>query len=177
MWLGWLQFGVSSSDIIWYSVVDFILLGLVAYIILSFLNSVKGLRYLGIIFIAALGLVVSAFLRLPGLHVVSQAMILVMLVSFPIIFHERWAQLLSGAPSTTVKYLPRYAVVLVAVIISAATVFLGSGGLVKIAELPSDIPVKAVNLLQGMTADFGGATQRRGAAPAMGTRATSEPTI
>ena len=146
---------MSEADIIWYSVVDFILLGLVAYMVLSFLNSVKGLRYLGIIFIAAIGLSVSAFLRLPGLHVVSQAMILVMLVSFPIIFHERWAQLLSGAPSTTVKYLPKYAVALIATTVAAATVFLGSGGLVKIAELPSDIVVRAVNLPPGTTADFG----------------------
>lgn len=129
---------------------------MVAYIILSFLNSVKGFRYLALVFAAAIGLTVSAFLRLPGLHVVSQAIMLVMLVSFPIIFHERWAQLLSGAPSNTASRFPKYTIGIIAGVVSAATVFLGSGGLVKIAELPSDIPVRAVNLSQGMTADFGG---------------------
>ncbi|MEX1052132.1 MAG: CdaR family protein [Patescibacteria group bacterium] len=150
-----MQFGVGSNDTIWYTAVDFILLAVVAYGILQFLNSEKGLRYLGITAIGLVGLTVSAFWRLPGLHAVFQLGLVALIVSFPIIFHERWTQLLSGAPNNIPAYLPRYGLVLGALTLAAVAVFLGSGGLVKISEVPSEITVKAINLPEGMTANFG----------------------
>ncbi|MEX0594726.1 MAG: CdaR family protein [Patescibacteria group bacterium] len=147
---------MGNSDIIWYSIVDFLLLSIAAYGILIFLNSVKGMRYLGIVFVATATLIISSFLRFPGLHIAVQAVILVLLVSFPIIFHERWAQLLSGAPATTPGHFNKITLGITAMLVSAVMVFIGAGALVKIAELPSEIPVEAVNLPTGMTADFGG---------------------
>ncbi len=123
---------------------------------MQFLNSEKGLRYLGILTVGLVGLTVSAFWRLPGLHAVFQLGIIAVIVSFPIIFHERWSQLLSGTPAgVTPSVLPRYGLVLGALAFAAVAVFLGSGGLVKISEVPSEISVKAINLSEGMTANFG----------------------
>jgi YbbR domain-containing protein len=136
-------------------------LALVAYGVLAFLNSPKGLRYIGLVLLGALILTVSSFWRLPGLHVVSQAIILILLVSFPIIFHERWSQLLSGAAPTTAGHFSKMTLATLAVVVSLLAVFLGSGGLVKIAELPSEISVRAVNLPLGMTANFGSGDSAR----------------
>lgn len=80
---------------------------------------------------------------------------MILLVSFPIIFHDRWSRLLNRVPATTPDYLNRITIGVVSILISAAAVFLGSGGLVKIAQLPTEIQVKAVNLPSGMTANFG----------------------
>lgn len=113
------------------------------------------MRYLGVVAVGLAGLTISAFWRLPGLHVLLQIALIVLLVSFPIIFHDRWSQLLSGTPATAPGYLPRYGLVLGALSFAAIAVFLGSGGLVKISELPSEVSVKAINLPEGMTANFG----------------------
>ena len=126
-----------------------------AYGILQFLNSEKGLRYLGIAVVGFIGLNVSAFWRLPGLHAVFQLSLVALIVSFPVIFHERWSQLLAGTPVNAPTLLPRYGLVLGALSFAAVAVFLGSGGLVKISEVPSEISVKAINLAEGLTANFG----------------------
>lgn len=153
--MGWLQFGVTDSSIIWYSLADLLLLAVVFFGILIFLNSQKGLRYLGLVFAALALLSLSAFIRLPGLHLVSQAAILVLLISFPVIFHERWSQLLAGGPVSSTEYLHKGVLGLIAVVVAAVAVFFGSGGFVKVAELPSSIPVRAINLPEGMSASFG----------------------
>lgn len=156
-----MQFGVGSGDAVWYTAVDFILLAVVAYGILQFLNSEKGLRYLGVVVVGLVGLTVSAFWRLPGLHALFQLSIVALIVSFPVIFHDRWNQLLAGIQSPIPTLLPRYGLILGSCALAATAVFLGSGGLVKISEVPSEITVRAINLAEGLTANFGSGSNVR----------------
>ncbi|MDO8650170.1 MAG: hypothetical protein Q7K33_02555, partial [Candidatus Berkelbacteria bacterium] len=72
IWQGWLQFGVGDTTRWLYFSFDILLVAVILYFIVRAFNSRKNISYLALIGLALAILVISAFITLPGLHVLAQ---------------------------------------------------------------------------------------------------------
>jgi len=159
IWQGWLQFGVGDTTRWLYFSFDILLVAVILYFIIRTFNSRKNISYLALIGLALAILVISAFITLPGLHVLAQFGLILLVIGLPLFLDDRWLGLFgnsrAGLTSLEPPYLNPFLVGLFSVIASFMIVGLVSGIGAKTAELPNGVPLVAVNLPTGMAASFG----------------------
>lgn len=126
------------------------------------MNTKRGMTYLGVTAGVIALLVISAQIMLPGLHVLSQVLLVVLLVGLPLFFEEKWSTLFS-APDPSVQVTPRrhhpFLLGVFSILLGLLFAGLSNGPALKTAELPQGVSVSAANLPAGVSANFG--TQKR----------------
>lgn len=158
IWQGWMQFGVGDTTRWLYFSFDILLVALVLFFVVRVFNSRKNINYFALIGLALAILVISAYITLPGLHVLAQFGLVLLVIGLPLFLDDRWLGLFggkSGLPNAEPPYLNSFLVGLFSVIGSFLIVGLVSGIGAKTAELPNGVPLVAVNLPEGMAASFG----------------------
>ncbi|MEK7534816.1 MAG: CdaR family protein [Patescibacteria group bacterium] len=159
IWQGWMQFGVGDTTRWLYFSFDIFLVAVILYFIVRAFNSRKNINYLALIGLTLAILVISAYITLPGLHVLAQFGLVLLVIGLPLFLDDRWLGLFGGSRAllTTSEppYLNSFLVGLFSVIASLMMVGLVSGIGAKTAELPNGVPLVAVNLPKGMAASFG----------------------
>lgn len=158
IWQGWLQFGVGDTTRWLYFSFDVLLVALILYFIIRAFNSQKNISYLALIGLALALLVITAYLTLPGVHLVSQFGIVLLLVGLPFFLDDKWLGLFSQKVQLATParpFLHPLLTGLLSLVGAFIIVGLASGIGAKTAELPSGVPLLAVNLPDGMAASFG----------------------
>ncbi|MCR4278264.1 MAG: CdaR family protein [Candidatus Berkelbacteria bacterium] len=158
IWQGWLQFGVGDTTRWLYFSFDILLVAVILYLIVRTFNSRKNINYFSLIGLALSLLVISAYITLPGLHVLAQFGLVLLVIGLPLYLDDRWLGLFSNKASLTNSeppYLNSFLIGFFSLIGSFLIVGLVSGIGAKTAELPSGVPLVAVNLPEGMAASFG----------------------
>ena len=155
-----MQFGVGDTTRWLYFSFDILLVAVVIYLIIGAFNSRKNISYLALIGLATSVLVISAFITLPGLHVLAQIGLVLLVIGLPLFLDDRWLGLFgrdrAGLTNAEPPYLNPLLVGLFSVMGAFLIVGASSGIGAKTAELPTGIPLVAVNLPSGMAASFGG---------------------
>lgn len=136
---------------------DVVIVSLLSYVVFKVINSQKGLRFFGWVAAASVVLVASSYVALPALHLLAQAALVVLLVSFPILFHQEWQAVLdknTQAPPT----VPLSPAIRILLSIGLALLLVGMtvGSSTKVGQLSQEIPIKAVNVPDGMSARVSG---------------------
>ena len=158
IWQGWMQFGVGDTTRWLYFSFDILLVALILYFIVRAFNSRKNINYFALIGLALAILVISAYITLPGLHILAQFGLVLLVIGLPLFLDDRWLGLFGSKvslPTTEPPYLNSFLVGLFSIIGSFIIVGLVSGIGAKTAELPNGVPLVAVNLPTGMAASFG----------------------
>lgn len=142
-------------------VIDLVLAGLAAFYLLQVLNNRRGWRYLGFLLSGLAGLIAASFFDLDGLHLLARAYLLVMVIALPVLFHQEWSELLSRTVATNVPtptappVINRPTQIGLAALLAVILVLIGNGVSNKTAELPQTVPIKALNLAEGLSAKLG----------------------
>lgn len=136
---------------------DIFLVSLLSYLVFKVINSQKGLRFISYVFMAGAVLIASSYVALPALHLLAQASLVVLLISFPILFHQEWQVVLDRSPQTIVSS-PLSPLVRLLLSVGLALLFVGVtvGSSNKVGQLAQEIPIKAVNVPDGMSARISG---------------------
>ncbi|MDP3992921.1 MAG: CdaR family protein, partial [bacterium] len=154
-----MQFGVGDTTRWLYFSFDILLVALILYLIVRAFNSRKNINYFALIGLALAVLVISAYITLPGIHVVAQFGLVLLVVGLPFFLDDRWLGLLGrdtpNATSPTPPFLNPFLMGIFSIIGAFMIVGLVSGIGAKTSELPTGVPLVAVNLPQGMSASFG----------------------
>lgn len=157
IWLGWLQFGVGDTTRWFYFFLDVLLITTALTFVLRAFNTKRTISYLSLIGLDLTALIVSAYFTLPGLHILSQAFLVILIIGLPLFLDVNWLNLFS--PKTESSGDLPYLSTTLAIVLSLLGAFLvtgvasGVGG--KTAQLPQGVPMVAVNLPEGMSAGFG----------------------
>jgi YbbR domain-containing protein len=159
IWEGWFYFGDSSTIGQALLVLDVILVAVLTYFALRFLNTRRGFGYLGLVIAALVLLTAAANYNLGGLHLFSRLMLLVLLVGLPIFFEEQWLALFNKeplvAPPSRPKFLNGFLLGILALFLGLLFVGLNNGPGVRTAVLPEGVRVSAANTAEGISANFG----------------------
>ncbi|MEK7202345.1 MAG: CdaR family protein [Patescibacteria group bacterium] len=154
-----MQFGVGDTTRWLYFSFDILLVALILYLIVRAFNSRKNINYFALIGLALAVLVISAYITLPGLHVVAQFGLVLLIVGLPFFLDDRWLGLLGRDDANTTSpappFLNPFLMGIFSIIGAFLVVGLVSGIGAKTSELPTGVPLVAVNLPQGMSASFG----------------------
>jgi len=108
-------------------------------------------------------LIITAYITLPGLHLFAQVVLVILIVGWPLFFHQRWLNLFRGKAEveTVPRLLGPVALAIISVIISLVGVAFASGVSNRTGELPQGIPLTATNVPEGVSANFGSQTSAR----------------
>lgn len=159
IWQGWMQFGVGDTTRWLYFSFDILLVAIILYFVVRAFNSRKNISYLALIGLALAVLVISAYITLPGLHILAQFGLVLLVIGLPLFLNDRWLGLFggtrAGSTSSEPPYLNSFLVGIFSVVTSFLIVGLVSGIGAKTAELPNGVALVAVNLPTGMAASFG----------------------
>lgn len=151
--------GIGSSDSLRlvFLAFDFFLVAVSVFLVLLLINSPKGFRYLGILLISIILLITGSYFSLEGLHLLAQALTIILLVTLPVIFRKELVEVLEGTKNTEVrnKYVGIPALVIIAVVMAGVISLVGNGITTKTGSLGQNIVVAAVNLPDGLTANLG----------------------
>lgn len=162
IWQGWLQFGVGDTTRWFYFFFDVILVTITLVLFLRLFKTKRTTSYLALIGPVFVALVASAYLTLPGLHLISQIGLVLLIAGLPIFMGDEWRQIFKDTPEPTSRpYLNGFAIGVVSLFSALVIVGLSSGIGGKTAELPDGVPLTAVNLPSGMAASFGSTVEAR----------------
>lgn len=89
---------------------------------------------------------------------VTQILIIMAVVALPVLFHQEWIGLLKGSRQAITPLLNTPTTILWAILIAIFATIISIGITVKTGRLPVSIPVTAVNLGTGLTANLGSQT-------------------
>ncbi len=135
-------------------IIDGLFLVIAFFFIIKFFNSERGLRYLGLLIGSVVILIATAWITLPALHLLAQGLLLLLLIGVPIYFDEQWQDLLKPRKNTDQR-LSFFSVSLLAIVMATLSLALTHGLSTKTAEFPQGVVVGAVNLPDGVAANFG----------------------
>lgn len=159
IWQGYVGSGLLNTSRPIALVIDLALAGVALYYLLQILNNRRGWRYLLLLSAGLASLIVAAYFDLDGLHLLSRAFLLILVIALPVLFHQEWSELLSRtAPVNTAPVAPvlsRSSLIGLSLVLAIALVLLGNGVTNKTAELPQGIPIEALNLADGLSAKLG----------------------
>jgi len=140
---------------------DLILVSIAVFVFISLFNTKAGVSYFLLIFCSLVVLAVTAYWHLYGLHLFSQIVLAGLVVGIPVYFHESWTNLFSRRsianqlPERQETYLSRAGLVFISIIIALVFVLINNGLPTKVGQYPEEVPLTAVNLGTGMSANFG----------------------
>lgn len=156
-----MQFGLGNSTRMLYFFFDVILVALVLGIVLKLFNTRRALGYIGVIGVTVIVLAATAVLTLPGLHVLSKAILTLLIVGLPLYLDEHWLNLFGdkNVPAGQTSWLGIPTLVIISIAGAFLIVGASNGISTRTAELPQGITLSAVNLPDGMSASFGSQTK------------------
>ncbi|HSX41935.1 MAG TPA: CdaR family protein [Candidatus Saccharimonadales bacterium] len=161
IWFGLLQIGSFGTGSLFYIVLDVIFTAVAAYVVIQAINTPRGARYLLFLAGGLALLIISSLVALPGLHLFAQANIIGLVVALPILFKDRWQQMLEPKAavneigSQPVKAFNNAAVGGLAVLFSLLVVGVSTGITTRTGTFPDGIKLAAVNVPDGLSASFG----------------------
>lgn len=160
-----MQFGVGDTTRWLYFSFDILLVAILLYLVIRALNSRNNINYLALIGLALAILVISAYITLPGLHVMAQFGLVLLVIGLPFFLDDHWRGLFgrdrTELSSPEQSYLNPFLIGSFSLISSFLIVGVVSGIGAKTAELPTGVPLIAVNLPTGMSASFGSQVSAR----------------
>lgn len=149
-----MQISASDTARVLYYGLDFIVLTVLVFLIIKLINNEKGLRYLTILASVMLLLLITSILPLPGAHLISQMLGVLAIISLPVVFHDEWVALLEKRRVANPAMNSGMAIIW-SVVLSVFLMMMGLGLTVKTGRLPVEIPVTAVNVGEGLSANLG----------------------
>lgn len=160
IWFGVFQLGVFSSGSLVYIILDLFFTAIAAYVVIQAINTSRGAKYLLFLGGGLVLLVVSSLVALPGLHLFAQGNIIGLVISLPILFKDRWQQMLepkavANSLATSEKYFNKVALVGLSVLFSLLLVGVSTGITTRTGTFPDGITLTAVNVPDGLSASFG----------------------
>ncbi len=160
IWFGLLQIGSFGTGSLFYIVLDVICTAVAAYVVIQAINTPRGGRYLLFLGGGLVLLLASSLVALPGLHLFAQANIIGLVIALPILFKDRWQQMLEGQAavntlSASVKSFNQPAAVGLAVLFSLLIVGVSTGITTRTGTFPEGVTLAAVNVPEGLSASFG----------------------
>lgn len=169
MWEGYLQFGLADSRALLYFIFDLLLTTGVVWVTLRCFNTRHGWFGLSGLLAGLLLLILSSFWRFPGLHMLAQGLVVMLLVALPVLCKDDWIALfvdrnktaLPGASAGPALVVKSTGLIVLSVVFALVIVGLGTGIGTKTGELPQEIVISASNLPAGVSANFGSQTKVR----------------
>lgn len=156
IWQGYLQVTLSDGARLLYLLVDLFLAGLLSFGLLQVANSPKGTRFFSYV-IGACGLLIgTSYLALPGLHLLAQALLILLLVSFPIVFHQEWQGLFEKNEQISTSPLSLATKIGLSLLVGLAVVAVTTGSATRVGQIPQEIIIQAVNAPDGTAARVSG---------------------
>lgn len=160
IWFGLLQIGSFSTGSLFYIVLDLIFTAAAAYFVIQAINTPRGGRYLLFLGGGLALLIVSSLVALPGLHLFAQANIIGLIIALPILFKDRWQQMLepklaSNSLNTEPKAFNNTAVIGLSALFALLIVGVSTGITTRTGTFPDGIKLSAVNVPDGLSASFG----------------------
>lgn len=164
IWAGYLSFGFSEPLKLLLLIIDVLGLTALLWILLRRFNTRRGWSYMGGLAGAVVLLTATALVTLPGLHFLAQCLLVILLVGWPLYFHDTWVGLFSRRSATNQtlpgveQYLSAFALTVISLLLAGLITVFGHGVATKTAEFPEPITITAVNLPTGVSANLGDQT-------------------
>lgn len=161
IWHGYMAFGLSGGWQIGLLVLDFLLVVIASYYLLILFNTKEGISYLLFIFLAIVLLAITAYFSLSGLHLFCQLALGGLVIGLPFSLRESWSALqrhraiANQLPERKESYLGKFGAIVLSIVIGLVFVLINNGLPVRVGQYPEEIPLTAVNLGTGMSANFG----------------------
>lgn len=157
--MGYQQFGLAETSRQVYLLADLVICIIIVYLLIRPFNTKRGIIYLFVLTLAGLILSITAYLTLPSVHILSQLLIIMLVVGLPLYFEDVWIDLFSFEGTETKKFLGRIPRVIISIVLALSLVAIGNGILTKTSEIPQGVSIDAVNLPDGVIANFGSQTR------------------
>ena len=148
----------DTNNLLFLAIDVLVSLTLIIFIFL-FIRTKQGLIYLFSILGLLVLLFISSYFVLPVAHLITQALLILLVVGFPVCFFDDWKQLFAEKKDDTKRPIQVGTLILFSIIFMAVTfishIYFGA----QITQLPQDIALSAANVKSGTAANFGGTTK------------------
>ena len=112
------------------------------------------MRYLTVLASVMLLLLITSVLPMSGAHLMSQVIAVIAIIALPVVFKDEWTAILEKQDSSK-PILSSAMTIVWSIVLSLFLMMMGVGLSVKTGRLPVEIPISAVNLGDGLSANLG----------------------